>query len=455
MRILVVVSPIAGNHVYSNSTCFLEIDGLTIMEIVKNSSGDVLELKLRGSFDHESSVHFRESIEDSARSGWHRILIDLGDVDYISSAGLGALVSAKKKITRLNGQFGAHNPTAAVAKVMQLTRLHDTLIVDPDTFATINSNASAILDVRSKRFARANSIDMEIYSLNESKPMTCSIFGKPAVKQRARSSDETSYCVPFGRDSLGLGLGVLASENDAEEGHIGEIFAISGAVAKSAPDTGQLPDYSLARGDFTPSANFLYGAKLEGSFSTLIRFRSSDGEASIELSKLVRSCMEEQKVRTAAFAILADCSGLLGAQMKQWIPSEDTKDPFSVPEIRDWLSFCPEHSHQHKLALIVGLATLEHDSISSLLQTFLRPLDDDANYSGHFHAAVFPYQPLKKRTIDLQAFIGDLFESSEIQEVMHLLRDARPVVGDTESELKSGACWIQPIDDALVKEVQT
>ena len=40
-----------------------------------------------------------------------------------------------------------------------------------------------------------------------------------------------------------------------------------------------------------------------------------------------------------------------------------------------------------------------------------------------------------------------------VQEVVHLLRDVRPTTGEMESELKSGACWIEPLDHSRIAEV--
>ncbi|MDG2130309.1 MAG: STAS domain-containing protein [Fuerstiella sp.] len=423
------------------------------MEIVKNSSGDLLEMQLSGSFDNESSVHFRESIEESARAGWHRILVDLGNVDYISSAGLGALVAARKNILTLNGQFGVHNPSAFVAKVLMLTKLHDMLIVAPSDFHEFETQATTTLDVSSQRSARVGSVEMEIFSVPSTEPMKCSIFGDAKALQNSSTSKSTSHGVSFGYDSYGLGLGALASQSASGENQYGELVAVSGTVSQSAPTSSQLPDYSIVRGEFTPTAHFLYGAKMEGHFSSLIRFNHSDPEARITVSELVQCCMQEQGIRTAACVILADCAGLLGAQMKHWNIADSGESAFSVPRIRDWLSYCPEHFHQHKLALIVGVATLDHATMPSALQSFLRPLSGNSQQTGHFHAAVFPYRALKKRTIDLQSFVHDLFEESEIQEVLHLLRDVRPTTGETESELQSGACWIEPIDPSRITEV--
>jgi hypothetical protein len=116
--------------------------------------------------------------------------------------------------------------------------------------------------------------------------------------------------------------------------------------------------------------------------------------------------------------------------------------------VRQWLSFSPERIYHRNLALLVGVAqSVESTQRSARLSAMLRPMDSEGRIQGHFHAAIFPYLPLKKRTLELHASVRGLFESGGIQDVLHLLRDDRPIVGAGESELLGGACWVSPISE--------
>jgi anti-anti-sigma factor len=151
------------------------------MEITQDTSGDLLEMRLKGALDNESSIHFRTAIEEVTRDGWHRILVDLENLSYISSAGINALLLASKRIKSLKGQFGAHSPPPSVAKVLRLTKLYDVLIIDPADFRIDDTSTSMIMNVSAKRFTRNRAIDLELYSLQPSEPMTCSIYGSPGI----------------------------------------------------------------------------------------------------------------------------------------------------------------------------------------------------------------------------------------------------------------------------------
>lgn len=410
--------------------------------------GDLLEVTVQGLLDHDSSVHFREEIESSVREGWHRILVDLSGVTYLSSAGISALLSAKKQLDHLSGLFAIHSAPPQVEQVLNQTRLLNLLSCDPHRVrADVLLEPATLALPSTPRFAHKDGLDLEIYSLHKPRPLDCRVIGSPRWLFDSESSEPRPQNVAFGPQVFGLGLGALGNDFDSHISRFGEFLAVAGAVAQSPPTSSGLPDYLLATGDFIPEAQVLYGVRCEGELPILIRFASSDADAQVGLSKLVSYSLDQTGYRTAGFVILADCAGLVGAQMRQAsakiLPAP--ADRFALPAIRNWLSFSAEQIHRRNLVLIVGVATRGPVETSSPLQATLRTLDE--NLAGHFHAAVFPYRPLKKRTLPLHSSVTTLFESGSIQDVLHLLRDDRPVIGLGESELFSGACWLGPITD--------
>jgi hypothetical protein len=64
---------------------------------------------------------------------------------------------------------------------------------------------------------------------------------------------------------------------------------------------------------------------------------------------------------------------------------------------------------------------------------------------GHFHAAAFPYRPLRKGKVNFNEAIQPLFESESVLGLLHLLNDWREVNGAGESRFLRGACWCAPL----------
>lgn len=80
------------------------------MEIVLTHENDLLNVLAHGRLDAESAPRFTEDVKRELKEG-ESVLIDLIGVDYVSSAGLRALLSIQKtvggkdkmKITGVNG----------------------------------------------------------------------------------------------------------------------------------------------------------------------------------------------------------------------------------------------------------------------------------------------------------------------------------------------------------------
>jgi len=436
------------------------------MHIERTSQRDLLELTLQGRLDNDSSVYFREEIEASAREGWHRILVDLGGVTYLSSSGIAALIAAKQRLDRLAGFFGIHNATPQIEQILRLTRLLDMLSCDPHRVrAGPGLSATMAALAPTTRFTKEMGLELEIYGLQETLPLACRVFGNAQSLFDPQLPEALPQNVSFSRGTFGLGLGVLGNHAGSSVAapaqpmalhatHCGEFLAAAGGIAQSAHKSRGLPDYLLAAGDFVPSAEVLYGMQFEGEMPILIRFSASESDSSIGLSRIISCALRQTKYHQAAFVILADCAGLVGAQLRQspTTASHNGNDRFALPGIREWLTFSAEQIHRHNLALIVGIAASGPVEKSSPLAPLLRPMTTKGELSGHFHAAVFPYRPLKKRILPLQPSVSELFESGSIEDVLHLLRDDRPISGLGESELFGGACWIGPIGDVIVVE---
>ncbi|MFM7142909.1 MAG: anti-sigma factor antagonist, partial [Alphaproteobacteria bacterium] len=76
------------------------------------------------------------------------------------------------------------------------------------------------------------------------------------------------------------------------------------------------------------------------------------------------------------------------------------------------------------------------------------PLSDDESLSGHVHAAVFPYRPLRKGRLALDAAIAAVFEDQSVRGLLHLLVDAREGVGAGQSAFTRGIFWAAPLEAA-------
>jgi anti-sigma B factor antagonist len=87
----------------------------------------------------EGSVVLRDTIRDLIAKGEKKILLNLGDVTYIDSSGIGELVSAFTAVRKEGGELKLLNLTKKVHDLLQITKLYTVFDVKDDEAAAIGS----------------------------------------------------------------------------------------------------------------------------------------------------------------------------------------------------------------------------------------------------------------------------------------------------------------------------
>src|SRR5450432_4248838 len=106
-----------------------QVDGITIVDL----SGRITL--------GEGSVVLRDTIKDLLGKGQKKILLNLGDVSYIDSSGIGELVSAFTSVRNQGGELKLLNLTKKVHDLLQITKLYTVFDVKDDEASAIASFA--------------------------------------------------------------------------------------------------------------------------------------------------------------------------------------------------------------------------------------------------------------------------------------------------------------------------
>jgi len=87
----------------------------------------------------EGSSTLRKTIRDLVDKGHRKILINLFDVDYIDSSGIGELVSAYTTVRSSGGELKLLNLTRRVHDILQITRLFTVFDVQSEEEVALRS----------------------------------------------------------------------------------------------------------------------------------------------------------------------------------------------------------------------------------------------------------------------------------------------------------------------------
>jgi anti-sigma B factor antagonist len=104
-----------------------QVDGVTILDL----SGRITL--------GEGSVLLRDAVRDLLAKGSKHILLNLGDVNYIDSSGIGELVSAYTTARNQGGELKLLNLTKKVHDLLQITKLYTVFDVKDDEASAIAS----------------------------------------------------------------------------------------------------------------------------------------------------------------------------------------------------------------------------------------------------------------------------------------------------------------------------
>jgi anti-sigma B factor antagonist len=87
----------------------------------------------------EGSVVLRDTIRDLLGKGQKKILLNLGNVTYIDSSGIGELVSAFTSVRNQGGELKLLNLTKKVHDLLQITKLYTVFDIKDDETAAVGA----------------------------------------------------------------------------------------------------------------------------------------------------------------------------------------------------------------------------------------------------------------------------------------------------------------------------
>ena len=110
------------------------------MKASTRQMGDVTIVDLTGQIKlGEGSSILRDTVKDLLGKGRKKILLNLGDINYIDSSGIGELVSAFTSVRNQGGELKLLHLTKKVHDLLQITKLYTVFHVLDDEAAAVTA----------------------------------------------------------------------------------------------------------------------------------------------------------------------------------------------------------------------------------------------------------------------------------------------------------------------------
>lgn len=88
--------------------------------------GDALVISLAGELDIATAPRLRDALGEAIRAGRQHVVVDLGEVVFVDSMGLAALLNGLRRLTRADARLSVVARHTDVLRTFRLTRLDTT-----------------------------------------------------------------------------------------------------------------------------------------------------------------------------------------------------------------------------------------------------------------------------------------------------------------------------------------
>lgn len=109
------------------------------IEIKVSELKRVFLLEISGRVDSVTATELGEHLNNAIDNGNNRIVIDLNEVEYMSSAGLREMVAALKRVQHGTGDVRIANPSDRVQEVLELAGLDQIFKIFPTQVEAVGS----------------------------------------------------------------------------------------------------------------------------------------------------------------------------------------------------------------------------------------------------------------------------------------------------------------------------
>lgn len=110
------------------------------MQTKTRQIGDAIVLEVTGRITvGEGNIALREIVRDLAEKGTRKIVLNLAEVDYVNSSGLGELVKTHTTMRNNDGELKLANLNKRLQDLLEMTRLSAVFDIQKDEASAINS----------------------------------------------------------------------------------------------------------------------------------------------------------------------------------------------------------------------------------------------------------------------------------------------------------------------------
>ena len=96
--------------------------------ITKDETLDGLTFTIKGRIDSVYASPIQEKMDEAIKDGVKKIVLNMREVEFLSSAGIRVILKTYRDINKAGGTFGIEKPSERVKNVLGMTALNELLV---------------------------------------------------------------------------------------------------------------------------------------------------------------------------------------------------------------------------------------------------------------------------------------------------------------------------------------
>jgi anti-anti-sigma factor len=374
-------------------------------------------ISAKGRVDALSSQDIQKAFDRLILDGERLLLVDMGGVNYVSSAGLRVFLSTQKQLKKVGGEIVLVAMTQPVLEVFEMSGLTTVF----RTFAGKEEIRRVLSkDAGEGSFTAVNLKGMHIEYVERGSG-TSPLVAIGSQEKNAASSYTEDDVVPVKASEVQFGCGFAALGDRYEEykGLFGESMVVDGNFFFFPAVRHSSVDFLIGAGRESGTVyRFFHGFGFNGPYRYLLSFEAVDRP--VDLASLTEGFLDIFRSDILGIVIVAESKGVWGMHVKK-VPlleqkPQNGKSIFDAENFAEWVDFPVEPAYADHVVVATGIVVRDPPAMKPEMRSLVAE-----SSKFHVHGGIFEKAPLSK---DIGSFDGELlriFNELQVHKVQHLL----------------------------------
>ena len=413
------------------------------MELTSKVLDGTRVLTVQGRLDAFGSKALEGYLETHTAEDPRCTVIDMGGVDYLSSAGLRVFLKLQQRLNRSGAFAVLANVQSYCLEVIELAGFREILRVSE----TLDKALSFCSQNIEKGLAGGDSLTAESFPMSSGTFRVLSaanvegvieVLGDISDVLYSRVTPDQLSSKLFFETEYSIGLGGLGNRVDDYFGIMGEMITIGGTMVWLPTDGHDTPDFLIPKTDTgRVTLKTAFNVSIGGGFNELFAFESSQSSGAT-MDMLYKDLFELSRRRRPDFkgvlglALRAQMSSVFGSGVKKspvnkFAPSDGEMITHQA-HFANWFDADTEPRHKNVTALICGIGADLTTELSRYDQRLLNSVFyihpsnmGKQSMMLHNHGVIFSELPMSHQPESLETAIGEVVDNGDFCDMRHLL----------------------------------